>query len=131
MISYILWTLLLYFIYIAAHAVTRLSASKGDANFLAFALGPRDGAADASIGAARCGRAQTNMEEAMFFFMPLAFLLMLTDKADGIALTGALVFVVARAAYLPAYMIGLPALRTLVWAAGFAGIVMMVVRLHG
>ena len=131
MITYILWALGLYFAYIVAHGVTRINASKGDKAMLVYALGPRDGLADATVGAARCGRAQRNMEESLFFFLPLALLLIITGKADGMGLTGALVFVVARAAYLPAYIIGVPALRTLIWTAGLIGIVMMLLRLIG
>ncbi len=131
MIDYILWTLLVYFAYVAAHAATRIMASKGDTNLLAYALGARDSAADATTGAARCGRAQKNMEESLFFFLPIALLLLMTNKADGMALTGALIYVIARAVYLPAYMLGVPALRTLVWTAGVVGLVMMLLRLHG
>ena len=131
MITYILWALGLYFVYIAVHGVTRINASKGNQGMLAYALGPRDGLADATVGAARCGRAQKNMEESLFFFLPLALLLIITGKADGMGLTGALVFVVARIVYLPAYMIGAPAVRTLIWTAGLIGVVMMVLRLIG
>ena len=131
MIGYILWTLLLYVVYVFAFEITRLKASKGDAGVVEFAIGPRDGYADNSVMAQRCGRAQRNMEEAMFFFMPLALLLIITDKADGIALMGALTFVVARAAYLPAYLVGTPGLRPLVWTIGIVGIAMMAFRLHG
>jgi len=129
MISFILWALLLYFVYVAAHAVLKLTSSKGDGNLIAIGLGPRDTVLEKSVSSQRCGRAQRNMEEALFFFLPLALLLIITDKADGLGLTGALVFVIARAAYLPAYLIGVAGLRTLVWAAGFAGIVMMALRL--
>ncbi len=69
------------------------------------------------------------MEEALFFFLPLAILLIVTGKADGMGLTGALVFVIARAAYLPAYYVGVTGLRTLVWFAGVIGLIMMVLRL--
>ena len=131
MITYILWALGLYFVYVSVHAVTRINASKGDKGLLAYGLGPRDGLADLTAGAARCGRAQKNMEESLFFFLPLALLLIITGKADGMGLTGALIFVIARVAYLPAYMIGVPAVRTLIWAGGLAGMVMMLLRLIG
>ena len=129
MVDYILWALLLYFIYIAAHAALKLYSSKGDGNLLVIALGPRDVVLEKSVGAQRCGRAQRNMEEALFFFLPLAILLIITGKADGMGLTGALVFVIARAAYLPAYYVGVAGVRTLVWFAGFVGLIMMVLRL--
>ena len=62
--------------------------------------------------------------------MPVALLLLITGKADGIALTGALIFVIARAAYLPAYIIGTPWVRPTFWTIGVIGLGMMVVRLH-
>ncbi len=129
MINYILWALLLYFAYIAVHAVLKLTSSKGDSNLLAVSLGPRDTVLEKSVTSQRCGRAQRNMEEALFFFLPLALLLIITNKADGMALTGALIFVIARAAYLPAYFMGVFAVRTLVWTGGVVGLVMMALRL--
>lgn len=129
MISYILWALLLYFVYVTVHAVLKLHSSKGEGNLLAVGLGPRDTVLEKSVSSQRCGRAQRNMEEALFFFLPLALLLLITDKADGLGLTGALVFVIARAVYLPVYFMGVFALRTIVWAGGFAGVMMMALRL--
>ncbi len=129
MINYILWALLLYFVYITVHAVLKLNSSKGEGNLLTVGLGPRDTVLEKSVTSQRCGRAQRNMEEALFFFLPLALLLLITDKADGLGLTGALVFVIARAAYLPVYFMGVFALRTIVWTGGVVGLVMMAVRL--
>lgn len=129
MINYILWALLLYFVYIAVHALLKLSSSKGDSNLLTVSLGARDTVLEKSVSSQRCGRAQRNMEEALFFFLPLALLTIITDKADGLALTGALIFLIARAAYLPAYFFGVFGLRTLLWTGGVVGIVMMALRL--
>ncbi len=129
MIDYILWALLLYFIYIVVHAVMKLQSSKGDGNLLTIGLGTRDTVLEKSVAAQRCGRAQRNMEEAMFFFLPVALLLIVTGKADGMGLTGALIFVIARAAYLPAYYAGVFGLRSLIWMVGAAGLIMMVLRL--
>ena len=129
MIGYILWALALYFVYISVHAVQNLSSSSKGGNLLTVGLGTRDDVAENSTGAKRCGRAQRNMEEALFFFLPLALLLIITEKDNGLALTGALVFVVARAIYLPVYMMGVYAVRTVVWAAGVAGLIMMIMRL--
>ena len=130
MVSYILWTLLIYVAHLFAYEITRLVSSKGEESLVSFAVGPRDGYAAASQTAQRCGRAQKNLEEAMFIFMPVALLLLITGKADGIALTGALIFVIARAAYLPAYIIGTPWVRPTFWTIGVIGLGMMVVRLH-
>lgn len=42
---------------------------------------------------------------------------------------GAIVFAVARAVYLPVYLIGIPIARTLVWMVSIAGLGMMVLAL--
>ncbi len=131
MTGYILWSLLLYFIYVMTSAGMCLLAVPGGAGaILKAALGSRDKMPDAGIMAERAGRAQRNMEESLFFFLPLALLALFLGKADGLAATGALVYVIARAVYLPVYVFGIFAARTAVWSAGLIGIVMMLVRLH-
>ena len=129
MINYILWALVLYFVYVAVHAGLKLLSSKADDNLLVLGLGPRDTVVEKSVSSQRCGRAQRNMEEALFFFLPLALLLIVTEKADGTGLTGALLFIVARAAYLPVYFLGVFALRSVIWLGGAAGLLMMAFRL--
>jgi uncharacterized MAPEG superfamily protein len=39
--------------------------------------------------------------------------------------TGAWVFLIARVLYVPIYMSGVSVVRTLTWAAGLAGLLMM------
>ncbi|MEO1251477.1 MAG: MAPEG family protein [Pseudomonadota bacterium] len=131
MIAYVLYALLIYLLYIVVHALLKLQSSKGEGNLVTVGLGPRDTVLEKSVSSQRCARAQRNMEESLFFFLPVALLLLIADKADGIALTGALIFVVARLLYLPAYAYGVFGLRSLIWIVGAGGIVMMVMRLIG
>ena len=129
MISYILWALLIYFLYVATPALLRLTGGrKGLGDIAGAALGPRDDVTETTTSAKRAARAQRNMEESLFFFIPLALLLMHTGKADGIASAGAGLYIVARALYLPSYLMGVFGMRTAVWVAGFVGIAMMAVR---
>ena len=84
-------------------------------------LGPRDNPPEASIFSERAARAQRNTEEALLLFLPLA-LLTLDQTA---ALHGAQIFVLARIAYAPSYILGVPYLRSVVWTVGAYGLASM------
>mgnify|MGYP001818982997 FL=1 len=74
-------------------------------------------------------RALRNMMEAMFVFVPLALLAIVSGKDQGLAMTAALTFLGARVAYLPAYMSGIVGVRSLIWGVGAAGLAMMAIAL--
>ncbi|MDX8348092.1 MAPEG family protein [Cognatiyoonia sp. IB215446] len=84
-------------------------------------LGPRDNPPETSIYGARSERALRNSGEALLIFLPLA---LLGAEKEG-ALLGAQIFVLCRLAYLPAYILGIPFLRSLVWTLGVSGLVLM------
>jgi len=92
---------------------------------LMLALGPRDNPPPQTILGGRAERALTNMQEALPVFLALALLNLIVGSA-ALALTGATVFLVARTLYVPAYLAGIPLLRSLIWGAGVAGLVLMV-----
>ena len=98
---------------------------------LLVALGPRDMPPAKPAIAGRAERALKNMMEALPIFLTLAILAIIVNKADGVALTGAVLFLAARIAYVPAYMSGIVGVRSLCWMAGAAGLVMMVAGLVG
>jgi uncharacterized MAPEG superfamily protein len=93
---------------------------------LAVALGPRDDPPRQSRMGGRAERALANMQEALPVFLTLALLNLYLGTGD-LALTGATVFLVARVLYVPAYLAGIPGLRTLIWAAGVVGLVLMLI----
>ncbi|NNK15617.1 MAG: MAPEG family protein [Sulfitobacter sp.] len=68
----------------------------------------------------RIKRALDNSVTAMALFAPAILLLVVQDKTDAYSLLAANVFLVARIIYLPVYALGVPAIRTLAWLAGFA-----------
>ncbi len=107
------------------------SSSSGIGDATRVALGPRDTVLEKTIAAQRSARAQRNMEEALFFFLPLAILLIVTDKADGFGMLGAQLFLIARVIYLPSYLMGVFALRSIVWTAGSVSLILMIIRLIG
>ena len=93
---------------------------------LAVALGPRDDQAPLTRIGSRAERALANMHEALPVFLTLA-LLNLILGTGALATTGATVFLVARLLYVPAYLSGVYAIRTLIWAVSVVGLVMMLI----
>ncbi len=98
-------------------------ALSGDSVQKRFLKGNRDVAPDPTVMVGRMQRALTNMIEALIVFLPLAVL----AQAQGTdATTGAAIFVLARIAYVPAYAVGIPLLRSAIWTVGHVGLGMMV-----
>jgi len=130
MIALILWCLILYLFYvIAAPCMQYLSGKASLGSKLMVALGPRDSQPFMSPLAQRAARAHTNFAESLPFFLTLALLLLHTGKADMTGLVGAKIFLGSRVFYFPAYLSGVPGVRSVVWMIGAAGLVMMAVRL--
>jgi uncharacterized MAPEG superfamily protein len=107
----------------------REPAAPGQAGKLAENLGNRDHMRPLTVIGQRAARALANMQEALPVFLGLALANMIVAPEAPQAVTGALVFLVARALYVAIYMAGIPVVRTLVWAAGWVGLVMMLMPL--
>ncbi len=97
------------------------------AKALHHAGGPRDEALPLTVNAGRAKRALANMNEAMLVFLPLAILSVHFSLNDGLAWAGALVFLLARIAYVPAYITAIGLTRSVVWTVGHVGLGMMAV----
>jgi len=91
-----------------------------------WAAGPRD-VAGAPFGkiAGRLDRAYWNFLETFPFFAAAVLLIHAADKSTANSVLGAEIYVWARLLYIPAYVIGVPFVRTLVWVASFVGILMV------
>ncbi len=97
---------------------------------LPYATGPQDaGLSEKGAVAGRSRRALRNMLETFPIFVALALALVVSNKAGGLAATGAILWFWARVAYVPIYLAGIPVLRTIVWGASVAGLVMMLLKL--
>ncbi|GLT08264.1 MAPEG family protein [Sulfitobacter porphyrae] len=68
---------------------------------------------------ARIERALNNSLVAMTLFAPAVLILEVLNKTNATTLLAAQVFMIARIIYLPVYALGVPAVRTLAWLAGF------------
>ncbi len=91
-------------------------------------LGNRDDVPEATPLGGRAERAAANSIEALLMFAPLALVAQLAGSAEE-ALLGATIFIWARVAYLPIYLVGIVYVRSLVWGVGVAGLAMMVMAL--
>lgn len=107
----------------------REPAADGAKGKLVENLGNRDTMRPLTVTGERAARALANMHEALPVFLALALLNMIVGTAAGMAVTGATIFLIARALYVAVYVAGIPVLRTLIWVAGWVGLVLMIVPL--
>lgn len=77
----------------------------------------------------RATRAHRNMLENLVLFAALLFVAVVSGRTNDATLAGAQLFVWARLAYAVVYLAGVPWLRTAVWIASMAGLVMIFVQL--
>lgn len=107
----------------------RFLATKDIGGSLSTALGARDDLPPLPLAGQRAERALKNLFESLPAFLTLAVLnVALGPVAEG-AITGAMIFFIARALYVFAYIFGIPALRSLIWMVGWVGIIMMALPL--
>ncbi|WP_061937728.1 MAPEG family protein [Aureimonas sp. AU22] len=91
--------------------------------------GARDGEAKPlGTHAGRAARSLANFQETYPAFVALALGLAVSGRTGGIGEWGAILWFVARIAYVPLYLLGIPYLRSLVWAASMLGLLLMLIR---
>ena len=87
---------------------------------MGYLMSSRDEPREVGRMTARIKRALDNSITAMALFAPAILLIHVQGKSDASSLLAAQVFLAARLIYLPVYALGVPAIRTLAWLAGFA-----------
>ena len=107
------------------------SMDASTSEIVSVTLGARDDQPELNVHGRRAARALANMHEALPIFLTLGLLLIMYGVDEGIAVTGAIVFVVSRAVYVPLYIFGVFGLRSTAWSAAVAGMVMMLIALIG
>jgi uncharacterized MAPEG superfamily protein len=90
-----------------------------------WAAGPRDNAAPLTGVTARLDRAASNFVTMFPFFIAVVLVGHLLDRHSHMTVLGAQLYFWARLVYVPVYAVGIPYLRTLIWAASIVGIVML------
>ena len=87
--------------------------------------GSRDNLAPPNTLSARSKRATPNMIEGLAMFAPVVLVAEATGNLNDMTALGATLFFWGRVAYAPSYWLGLPWIRTLVWAVSMVGIFMV------
>ena len=93
---------------------------------LMLAFGNRADLPEATPLAGRAQRAASNTLANFVLFAALALTAQLAGATGERVLMGAEVFLWARIAYIPVYLLGVPFLRTAVWAVGVVGMGLMI-----
>ena len=119
----ILLVLVLYMVQLFLQETTRFGFD------LRGIVGNRDNPPKMSVIAGRLDRAKNNMLEAIPIFLALALLALLKGGDTSNAAHAASIFLIARIVYVPAYVSGIPMLRSLAWLVANAGLVMMALPL--
>jgi uncharacterized MAPEG superfamily protein len=88
-------------------------------------LGNRDEPPPTTRFVDRADRAAKNMMDNLVLFIAVLAAARLGGVHDAQVDTGAQIFFWARVVYFPVYVVGIPYLRTAVWAVGLAGIVLI------
>jgi len=79
--------------------------------------------------AGRARRAQLNMLESLGVFAALVLVAQLAGKTNAVTALGVQLFFWSRLAYAPAYIIGIPGLRTALWGISFVGLLQILFQL--
>jgi uncharacterized MAPEG superfamily protein len=115
------WSIILGLVYVlvAASLGTQQRGLKWNAS-------NRDGEPKPLTGvAARAWRANRNFLETFAFFAAAVLALTVANKSTAHTALGAELYFWARVVYLPIYMLGIPYVRTLVWAVSLWGILQL------
>lgn len=92
-------------------------------------IGNREKLPEITGWAGRAVRAHRNMLESLALFIPLVVVSVVAGKTNAMTLLGAQMFFWARLAYAAAYLIGIPWLRTAVWALSVIGMILIFLQL--
>lgn len=120
--SLTLIVLLVLALYVFQLFLQEVSGSRMD---LETIVGTRDEPLKLSVAASRLDRAKNNMREALPLFLGISMLVLFKGGDMSLATNAALGFLIARVLYIPAYVSGLPWLRSLIWVVGMACMLIM------
>ncbi len=116
----LLFTVGLFFIQLVAQVVAELMQ-----HGLAYAVSARDEWKNPTGVASRIERSYFNLLETMPAFAALVLVVLYTGNANEMTALGAQIYFWGRVVYVPAYISGIPFVRTLVWAASFVGLLLI------
>jgi uncharacterized MAPEG superfamily protein len=91
--------------------------------------GNREAPCDGMGWVGRAQRAYRNLAESLLPFAALVLVAHAAGVSNAATVMGAQLFFYARVAYAVVYIAGIPWLRTVVWTAGFVGMLMILKQL--
>lgn len=116
----LLWTMALGLVHLVA------SGNAATAQYgLSYAMGPRDEQKPVHGVGGRIHRAFRNFMESFPFFAAAILVGAVSGRHNHLTSLGAMLYFWARVAFIPLYAAGVPVVRTLVWGASMAGIVLV------
>lgn len=119
------WTVILGLVQLVLAVLTAIG-KRG----LPWALGPRDAVLPPLEGmGGRLDRAYYNLLETFPFFAALVLATGAMGVHSPLTAWGATLYFWARVVYLPIYLLGIPAVRTGVWAVSIVGIVLLLLAM--
>ncbi len=92
-----------------------------------YAMGARDEPRQLTGAAGRAQRAMNNHFEGLILFTLAVVVVTLSNQSTPVTAACAWVYLVARAAYIPAYQFGLAPWRSLIWMVGFGATLVMLI----
>ena len=115
-LKYLLFSVILTFVQVVIAA-----ALANQVVGLPTLAGNREGLGELPGMAGRAKRAHLNMVENLVLFAALVLIAAVGGKANAMTAMGAMIFFWARLGYAIVYLIGIPWLRTVLWAASVVG----------
>lgn len=91
------------------------------------ALGPRDEPIRLTGRAGRVQRALNNHFEGLILFTIACLVISQSGQSTAFTATCAWVYLIARVAYVPAYVLGLTPWRSVIWMVGFLATTLMLI----
>jgi len=121
----LLWSVVLGFVHIvaASHAASLQRGYRWTASAREGEVAPLTGVAG------RLDRALRNYSETFPLFAALVLVAHTAGRHSGLTESGAMLYFVARLAYLPLYAFGVPLVRSLVWNVAGLGMALVFVAL--
>lgn len=123
-LKFLVWSAVLTFLQMAVAAIGANMAVG-----LPALAGNREGLPPIEGWAGRAARAHRNILESLVLFAILVLVAHLTQRANAQTALGAAIFFWARLAYAVIYLIGIPWLRSAVWAVSVLGLVIILAQL--
>jgi uncharacterized MAPEG superfamily protein len=121
-LSYLIWSAALGFAYLTVQStVYRLDYG------IEFAGSQRDNERPPNKWAARGEKALRNFLETYGLFIAMAVATEISGRSDGLTQWGTQIWFWARVAYLPAYFVEVPLIRSAFWLVSMVGLIMLFV----